>query len=676
MSADRGGGLRRMNTHAGPPTSQSTRQDLKPRRNTCSTDPSTLNQSGKSTLRILTKKDDTRRVSASRSTGALDRSESDRSAKSDGFMQMEDVRRSSIEKRMRKRSSSCDNMGQMFEAHSKMESDETMGNRVSSADNLAEMIAISREALFYTGGNSGGPRPRQTQIGMASRRNTFKESNPAQPSKDDMKSRRSTHFDKNPKDKSESGGTTVRVLTKKKDRGSSAQFRSSGASVGSVKSDGDIFLDPHERKASMKGGKMGKRSSSCDNLPEAVNMDEIMALSKQARKPSRDNIRGLPLQQSHGGQDRARRNTVKAPPREPNDEDLRPRRNTAPDRRTDRPIVMNKLSGSTNSDGASPTQGEARRNRPTYSRKRSSSLDETRDVQNVNLTRVKSSNALHQSSIGQDRARRSTEKFPPRKPIDENFKPRRNTAPVKQNSQQMGKGKSRSANSLGDLQVQGEAINTRPNSRKSSSSLEKLDEMLATSSGDKPRVYDNVLLDLFSSIAAASQSKNFKNNEISISDRDLGDLDQAFSRQNSSFHSTPSPNGIPKLNPEQFNALIGHTQMPLTASDLNPRLHHKRSSSGDAAVAPDRLPIQDDRPLNKSTRSTQGDPQNTRGSNVKNGRIAGQANAIEAQKEVPHAQDRQAKSDSELELYDEISRSSDPKIGKWIGEVWWTFSVI
>ena len=730
INAGRGGGLRRMNTDAGPLRSQSVHQDPKLRRNTCSTDKPSINQLGKSTLRVLTKKTDNRRASASRRSGTLDRSSTDRSAKSDGFIPLDgsesnrsaqsdvlmptkDARRSSVEKRLRKqssscdnvdetfvarsnkpmqdarrkrssscdnmeetfaahsnkpmpdawrtRSSSCDNMDEMLAAQSNMKADSALSNRVSSADNLAEMIAISREALFYNGENSGGFRPRQTQTGVASRRNTYKEPNRAHKLKDDgaNKPRRTTYFGKQQNDQFEYGGTSLRVPTKMKDnpQGSSAQFRASGASIASAKSDGKIVSYPDERKAPIRTGKMPRRRSSLDNPSETAKLNEIIVSHKQTR---------LPHQKHHEKQEKARRSTVKYPPRKSSDADPKLRRNTVPVKRNEGPIEHDKLSRNTYSDGTLSTQNETIRNRPMYSRKRSSSLDETRDVKNVKMSRVKSSNALELSYIGQDKAVQNIEKAQ-----DEKLKTRRNTASVRKKCQQMGKVKRGSANSLGDLQAQEEVINERPNyARKRSSSLDKLDEMLGTKNGpDKPVVYDHVLLDLFSSIAGTSQSQGFKNSEVSISDRDLSNIDQAFSRQNSSLHSSPSPNGIPKPTPEQFKALIEHTQMPLTSSNQTPRLHHKRTSSGDVAVAPDRVALHEGQPLQRSTRSTPGDLLNARGNIANDTSITVPAETTVAQKEIQHASAPQAKTDAELQLYDDISRSSDPKIGKWIGEI-------
>jgi hypothetical protein len=47
-----------------------------------------------------------------------------------------------------------------------------------------------------------------------------------------------------------------------------------------------------------------------------------------------------------------------------------------------------------------------------------------------------------------------------------------------------------------------------------------------------------VLMDLFSSITATSQSRGFMNTDRSVRSGDE-ELDPAFSRQNSAFHSTP-----------------------------------------------------------------------------------------------------------------------------------------
>lgn len=167
-------------------------------------------------------------------------------------------------------------------------------------------------------------------------------------------------------------------------------------------------------------------------------------------------------------------------------------------------------------------------------------------------------------------------------------------------------------------------------------------------------------VDLFSSIAAASQNKGFKNSDLSIRSGDE-ELDQAFSRQNSAFN-TPSPNAAPKNPPININALIDQTQMPLTSSKPNSKVHHKRSSSG-GAVAPF-TQRHADQPLKNSNCSKEAAPRVKKPAADNFSEMATGDNSTARNAESPQTQ---VKSGQDTKLYDEISHSSDPKIGKWIG---------
>lgn len=225
-------------------------------------------------------------------------------------------RRSSVDKSMRRHSNSCDNMQEMYERQMQMDAENNMGQRVSSADNLAEMIAISRQSLL-SGGNLRAMNTRQSQVGPGQgrfdRQNTYKEPSKAQPMKESIKSRRNTCIN----DKL-GASTTLKVLTKKKGGNrASSQFKPSD-SIGSAKSDGYIFSNDNEvtRGSTVKRGRMGRRTSSLDNLS-----DLEATVSMDTRPASTDNLaeminsRTNPRESQIGGGQNvtSRRNTYKPP---------------------------------------------------------------------------------------------------------------------------------------------------------------------------------------------------------------------------------------------------------------------------------------------------------------------------------------------------------------------------
>lgn len=323
-----------MNTDMGPlrnpPTS--VRDDIRTRRNTCSDKKSQQLQLGKSTLMVLTKNDDTGTNRQARAKGVLDRS--DRSSKSDGFpVLLQDARRSSVDKSLRRRSNSCDDLEEMYAMQTQ---ERNMGVRSRSTDNFAEMIAISRQSML-TGG-SGNPRVMHRQslaVGGQrnfDRRNTYKEPARGQAMKESDKPRRMTTTMET--------STTVKVLTKKEGNPQASQFRSDN-SVGSVKSDGFVLPIQKESKRRIAVEKgMGRRSSSYDNISDkesslgrrnrsADNLAEMIVMSRQSN----------PRQLQINGSPNNRRNTYKPPPRNKSSDDLKARRVTVPTQRTNQPLL-------------------------------------------------------------------------------------------------------------------------------------------------------------------------------------------------------------------------------------------------------------------------------------------------------------------------------------------------
>lgn len=92
--------------------------------------------------------------------------------------------------------------------------------------------------------------------------------------------------------------------------------------------------------------------------------------------------------------------------------------------------------------------------------------------------------------------------------------------------------------------------------------------------------------------------------------------------------------------------------MPLTSKQPNSKPQHKRSNTQDA-VAP-LTQRQNDQPLKRS---------NPKPAPDNSSEMATGDNSV-ARKEEPHTQ---TKNNQDIKLYDELSQSSDPKIGKWIG---------
>lgn len=257
-----------------------------------------MHSGNKSTLMVLTKKDDTGTKHRQRNTGGLDAS--DRSAKSDGFMptQQHDARRGE---------------GMRY---------------TSSADNLAEMIAISRQSLL-TGGSSSGNLNSMTTMKRQSlatannssggqrnfdRRNTYRESSRQQPvSREGAKPRKS-----------------LQVLTK-------MDGNKSSRSIGSVQSDGYTFPthnENDERRTSVNRGLGGRRSSSYDNISDLESRlrrrtSSTDDLADMMAMPRQSNTRPQMIQ--GGGQQQInRRSTIKALPRNKSSDDLQPRRVTVP----------------------------------------------------------------------------------------------------------------------------------------------------------------------------------------------------------------------------------------------------------------------------------------------------------------------------------------------------------